>query len=103
MTQTKKPIYTLVRMRVPCIEKFDLQVYSKRTSNLEKMKEYKNQIQTKYPNDRVLLVTKERAEEIRKGFEKYRRDAERKLLEQLDKDLNEIEIRVSYYKSIERR
>lgn len=50
-------------------------VYSKQSSNLEKMKEYKAEIVKKYPSSKVALVTREKAKEIQKQyaawFEKY--------------------------------
>lgn len=67
-------IYAVVKIdNVP--DKCACIVYSKQSSNLEKMKEYKTEIVKKYPSSKVALVTREKAKEIQKQyavwFEKY--------------------------------
>lgn len=67
-------IYAVVRIdNTP--NRFGCNVYSKQSSNLEKMKEYKVEIVSKYPTAKVVLVSRERAQQIKKEyaawFDKY--------------------------------
>lgn len=63
-------IYAVVRIdNIP--DRFGCNVYSKQSSNLEKMKEYKAEIANKYPNAKVVLVSCERAKQIKREYTEW--------------------------------
>lgn len=62
-------IYAVVRVQTnlkECDEFNPVHVYTKQTSNLEVMKAYKEEIEAKYPWAKVYLVSREKAQQMKK-------------------------------------
>lgn len=69
----KKTIYALVRMESN-LDQFSCHVYSKQTSNFTKMKEYREEIKQKYPNDNIFITSRDNAENYqREYFKEWRK------------------------------
>ena len=69
-------IYAIVKID-KLFNEFSCHVYSKQTSNLSVMKAYKKEIQNKYPQDQVVLVSRERAREIQKDYYHWYKNLEK--------------------------
>ncbi len=68
-------IYALVRIdSVP--NQFGCHIYSKQTSNFDKMVEYKEEISKKYPSAKIVLTTRENAKEMQKEYRKMWKEYE---------------------------
>lgn len=64
-------IYALVRLDNEKT-RFSCHVYSKQTSNFEKMKEYREEIKQKYPNSwKIFITTRENAEAYKWEYYKW--------------------------------
>lgn len=83
MTTEKKTIYVVARLYSrPYPEQFDFHIYSKQSSNREKIREYRDEIRAKFPDCQVVLTTREKAEVMKrewwnKVMEKEKRTLER--------------------------
>lgn len=63
-------IYAVVRMDKN-LSKFGCNVYTKQSSNLEKMQAYRDEIAGKYPWCEVVLVSRESAKIIAQKYREY--------------------------------
>lgn len=78
-------IYAVVRIYVNGEEAEwnDVHVYSKQTSNLEVIKNYAKEIKQKYPNDRVFVMSREKAHKVHHQFMKRYNEMVSKGIERL--------------------
>ena len=67
------PIYAVIKYPVgkKYPEHMDFNIYTKQTSNKEKMDAYYQEIKTKYPSYKVHLVTREKAKALQKKWYLY--------------------------------
>lgn len=99
----KKTIYAVVcypkRINRFNVHYFDFRLYTKQTSNLEKMKAYFEEIKDKHGDwCHVHLVTREKAKELqKKWYDRYCSDAGSITLEELDRRLNNIYAKNAIY------
>ena len=100
--QTKGPIYAVVVMSKVMLEPHDMHVYSKQSSNKEVMVAYAKELQARYPDRRVVLMTREKAKEQQKKFYLWRKEQERAKLERCDRNLNKLMGRMVYADSTKR-
>ena len=90
----QKTIYTVIRMSTEelfeGIEATTAHTYSYRTSNTEKIKEYARKIQKSFPNEKVYVVSKEKAREIEDKCYELHRQAKKKAFARLEKNSKKI-------------
>ena len=79
-------IYAVVKIDNE-ISQFACRVYTKQSSNFEKMKEYKEEIKNKYPNAKVILTTREKAKKIRADYAIWYQNYENERIKKLYKDI----------------
>lgn len=102
MAQATGPIYAVVVMNKVMVELHDYHIYSKQTSNKEVIIAYAKELQARYPNKKVRVMTRERAKEIQHQFYQWRQDQEKAKLERCDRNLNKLLGRMVYADSIKR-
>ena len=76
-TTTKKTIYAVVRCNPKMMEAWDMNIYSKQSSNKEKMEAYAREIKARYPHCKVYLMPREKALAEQRKFYQWRKDQER--------------------------
>lgn len=87
----KKTRYTVVRLTLsPNPETFDFHVYSRVSSNKDKMIEYLKYVIKTYPHDKVALVTTDKAKELQKKWYDKVVEKEQMSLAELDRRLQGI-------------
>ena len=83
------PIYAVIRY--PTHKKapdyMDFTIYTKQTSNKEKMVDYYKEIKAKYPSCTVHLVTREKAQEIKKKWHLYCDDCATRMIKETEKNI----------------
>ena len=62
------PIYVVVRATKVLNEQGEFHIYSKQTSNKEKIVAYAKEIQARYPWARVMVMTREKAAENKRNY-----------------------------------
>ena len=102
MAKAIGPIYAVVAMQKVMTEPQDMWVYSKQSSNKEAMIAYAREIQARYPHKRVVLMTREKANEQQRKFYLWRKEQERAKLERCDRNLNKLLGRMVYADSTKR-
>lgn len=102
MAKAIGPIYTVVAMSKVMIEAQDMWVYSKQSSNKEAMIAYAREIQARYPQKRVVLMTRENAKAQQRKFYLWRKEQEKAKLERCEHNLNKLLGRMVYADSIKR-
>ena len=102
MAKANGPIYAVVAMNKIMVESHDMRIYTKQSSNKEVMIAYAREIQVRYPSMRVMLMTREKANEQQRKFYQWRKDQERAKLERCDRNLNKLLGRMVYADSIKR-
>ena len=99
----KKTIYAVIRYPKQInrfsVKAFDFIVYTKQTSNLDKMKAYLKEIKGKYPEGYyIYLVSREKAKELhQKWIDRYCKDEPQISMEELDRRLNNIYAKNAFY------
>lgn len=99
---TKKTIYAVVRCNPKMLEAWDMNIYSKQSSNKEKMEAYAREIKARYPHCKVYLMPREKALEEQRKFYQWRKDQERAKMEKCERNLNKLMGRIVYEESLKR-
>ena len=102
MAKAIGPIYAVVAMNKVMTEPQDMWVYSKQSSNKDVMVAYAKKIQARYPSKRVVLMTREKAQEQQKKFYLWRKEQERAKLKRCDRNLAKLMGRMVYADSTKR-
>ena len=102
MAKAFGPIYVVVAMNKVMTEPQDMWVYTKHSSNKEVMIAYAREIQARYPSKKVVLMTREKANEQQRKFYLWRKEQERAKMERCERNLNKLLGRMVYADSIKR-
>ena len=96
----KKTIYVVIRLDKVYEFKTaitNVHVYSKQTSNKEKILEYARQIKRTYPDRKVCIVSRERAKELTHKAYELRKQKEAEAFAKLEKKSKDILLRQTVY------
>jgi hypothetical protein len=82
------PIYAVVRTSKVLDEDGHFHIYTKQTSNKKVIVDYAKEIQGKYPNCKVMIMTRENAKKNQVAYHKWIKEREQAKIEKANKNID---------------
>ena len=96
------PIYVVIRATKVLDEQGEFHIYSKQTSNKEKIVAYAKKIQARYPWAKVMVMTREKAEENQRNYHRWVKAQEQAKIDRANKKIDGLLGRQVYLESTKR-